>query len=127
MPYNGPTSLCSLLIKNSVVQISPAFYGPTQTLLPSVQRYIFFVCEKQKTFNSSAFSIMNRKHKTIVNKYTKNCNKIYFRPMVQPVKEEKEKQRGRECRGRKADSRLARPPLRLSPADLPPSALLRLS
>ena len=46
MPYNGPTSLCSLLIENSVVQISPAFYGPTQTLLPSVQRYIFFVCEK---------------------------------------------------------------------------------
>ena len=38
MPYNGPTSLCSLLIKNSVVQISPAFYGPTQTLLPSIQR-----------------------------------------------------------------------------------------
>lgn len=42
MPYNGPTSLCSLLIKNSVVQISPAFYGLTQTLLPSIQRYIFF-------------------------------------------------------------------------------------
>lgn len=45
MPYNGPTSLCSLLIKNSVVQILPAFYGLTQTLLPSIQRYIFF-CEK---------------------------------------------------------------------------------
>ena len=44
---------------------------------------------------------MNRKHKPIVNKYTKNCNKIYFRPMLQPVKEETEKQRGRECRGQK--------------------------
>lgn len=52
-------------------------------------------------FNSSAFSIMNRKHKTIVNKYTKNCNKNYSRPMLQPVKEEKEKQRKRECRGEK--------------------------
>ena len=43
MPYNGPTSLCSLLIKNSVVHISPAFYDPTQILLPFIKKYIF-VC-----------------------------------------------------------------------------------
>ena len=55
-------------------------------------------------FNSSAFSIMNRKHKTIVNKYTENCNKNYSRPMLRPVKEEKERGRRRECRERKEDA-----------------------
>lgn len=78
-------------------------------------------------FNSSAFSIMNRKHKTTVNKYTKNCNKNYTRPMLQPVKEEGEKQRGRERRGEKRGqlSRV-RPPLHLSCQAAPSqSALLR--
>lgn len=80
-------------------------------------------------FNSSAFSIMNRKHKTIVNKYTKNCNKNYSRPILQPVKEEKEKQRGRESRGEKR-GQLSRVPaisvsvsIRLHPLIMPSSAL----
>lgn len=78
------------------------------------------MCVKQKMFNSSAFSIMNRKHKTIVNKYTKNCNKNYSRPMLQPVKEEKEK-RGRACRGEKRGLAGSQPPLHLSLTDLLPS------
>lgn len=71
-------------------------------------------------FNSSAFSIMNRKHKTVVNKYTKNCNKNYSRPMLQPVKEENEQKRRKECRGEKKRTLSRVPATSLSLPDLLP-------
>lgn len=46
--------------------------------------------------NSSAFSIMNRKHKTIFNKCTKNCNKNDFKSMLGEVGREDERKETQE-------------------------------
>lgn len=52
--------------------------------------------EKHKMLNSSAFSIMNRKHKTIFNKCTKNCNKNDFKSMLGEVGREDERKETQE-------------------------------
>lgn len=71
-------------------------------------------------FNSSAFSIMNRKHKTIVNKYTKNCNKNYPRPNVTASERGKEAEReGVQGREKRTLSRVPVTPPSLSEGWLP--------